>query len=84
MKRYDDRDDSDSPSDSDRFGNPVLNDSQMKCFQYFFNDSCVTLPFMNLEFLDRVRRTHVLGEGGFGAVYLCHRRNKPGRKETCV
>lgn len=33
-------------------------------------------------FPDRVRRTQVLGEGGFGAVYLCHRRNKPGRKET--
>jgi hypothetical protein len=26
-----------------------------------------------------LRRTHVLGEGGFGAVYLCHRRNKPGQ-----
>ncbi|CAK9058332.1 unnamed protein product [Durusdinium trenchii] len=27
---------------------------------------------------DELERMHVLGEGGFGAVYLCHRKNKPG------
>eukprot|EP00913_Durusdinium_trenchii_P012659 g11887.t1 len=32
------------------------------------------IPFDELE----PGRMHVLGEGGFGAVYLCHRKNKPG------
>ena len=37
---------------------------------------------------DELERTAVLGEGGFGAVYLCQRRNKPGwakkLREICV
>ena len=28
--------------------------------------------------LECPRRTHVLGEGNFGAVHLCHRKSKPG------
>lgn len=46
--------------------------------EYHRKSSAAVRPHREEIPFDELERTHVLGEGGFGAVYLCHRRNKPG------
>jgi len=46
--------------------------------EYHRKSSAAVRPHREEIPFDELERTQVLGEGGFGAVYLCHRRNKPG------
>eukprot|EP00435_Cladocopium_sp_Y103_P069685 s402_g33.t1 len=46
--------------------------------EYHRKSSAAVRPHREEIPFDELERTHVLGEGGFGAVYLCHRRHKPG------
>ncbi|CAK9033773.1 unnamed protein product [Durusdinium trenchii] len=52
--------------------------TEQSLVEYHRKSSAAVRPQREEIPFDELERTHVLGEGGFGAVYLCHRKNKPG------